>query len=56
MFPSNEPLPSLAGRADVEGYWAVFWWHDTPLGHLAIPSFQLPDDAPLRSPLGSRGP
>ena len=38
----NEPLPSLAGEPDVEGYWAVFWWHDTPLGHLAIPSFQLP--------------
>ena len=38
----NEPLPSLAGNAGVEGYWAVFWWHDTPLGHLAIPSFQLP--------------
>ena len=38
----NEPLPSLAGKTDIEGYWAVFWWHDTPLGHLAIPSFQLP--------------
>lgn len=40
-----EGVPALSLEPNCQGFYIVFWWHNIPLGHLEIPSAQLPMSA-----------
>src|SRR3990170_4533668 len=50
----EETVPSLEHDASIGGYWAVIWWKGLPLGHLTIPSSQLPVTSGLLAALAAR--
>lgn len=41
-FDLSQDVPSLEALSGAKGVYAVFWWHQIPLGHLEILANQLP--------------
>lgn len=41
----SQDIPTLTKSAKYQGIYAVFWWHGIPLGHLEIPTAELPMSA-----------